>query len=64
MNKIKIKLPELKIQRKISKILSNIDGKIKLNNEINNNLNNNLPVEYKKTFYQKIIGFFKRIFNL
>lgn len=38
MNKIKIKLPELKIQRKISKILSNIDGKIKLNNEINNNL--------------------------
>lgn len=34
------------------------------NNEINNNLNNNLPVEYKKTFYQKIIGFFKRIFNL
>lgn len=38
MNKIKIKLPELKIQRKISKILSNIDKKIKLNNEINNNL--------------------------
>ena len=38
MKKIKIKLPELKIQRKISKILSNIDEKIKLNNEINNNL--------------------------
>lgn len=38
MNKIKIKLPELRIQKNISKILSNIDGKIKLNNEINNNL--------------------------
>jgi len=38
MNKIKIKLPGLKIQKNISKILSNIDGKIKLNNEINNNL--------------------------
>lgn len=32
--------------------------------EINNNLNNNLPVEYKESFYQKVIGFFKRLFNL
>lgn len=51
MNKIKIKLPEFKIQRKISKILSNIDGKIKLNNEINNNLHElekNLYKEYFK----------------
>ena len=48
MNKIKIKLPELRIQKNISKILSNIDGKIKLNNEINNNLHelcNNLYFE-------------------
>lgn len=38
MNKIKIKLPKLEIQKKISKILSDIDKKIDLNNEINNNL--------------------------
>ena len=38
MNKIQIKLPELKLQKKISKILSNIDKKIELNSEINNNL--------------------------
>ena len=50
MNKIKIKLPELKIQRKISKILSNIDGKIKLNNEINNNLYEEAVALYKDKF--------------
>ena len=50
MNKIKIKLPELKIQRKISKILSNIDKKIKLNNEINNNLYELEKALYKKYF--------------
>lgn len=52
MNKIKIKLPELKIQRKISKILSNIDGKIKLNNEINNNLLEQIKSIYKEIFIQ------------
>lgn len=50
MNKIKIKLPELKIQRKISKILSNIDKKIKLNNEINNNLYEEAVALYKDKF--------------
>lgn len=50
MNKIKIKLPELKIQRKISKILSNIDGKIKLNNEINNNLYELCRKIFEQTF--------------
>ena len=38
MNKIKIKLPNLDIQKKISRILSKIDEKIKVNNDINNNL--------------------------
>ena len=38
MNKIQIKLPRFKIQKKISKILSDIDKKIELNNKINNNL--------------------------
>jgi hypothetical protein len=32
--------------------------------EAENISNNNLPVEYKETFYQKFIGFLKRIFNL
>lgn len=50
MNKIKIKLPELRIQKNISKILSNIDGKIKLNNEINNNL------------YEEAVALFDNIF--
>ena len=50
MNKINIKLPELKIQKKISKILSNIDGKIKLNNEINNNLYEEAVALYKDKF--------------
>lgn len=38
LENIEIKLPKLKIQNKISKILTDIDKKIKLNNEINNNL--------------------------
>lgn len=38
MMKIKIKLPELEIQNKISKILCRIDKKIDLNNQMNNNL--------------------------
>lgn len=50
MNKIKIKLPELKIQRKISKILSNIDGKIKLNNEINNNLHDLAEQQFNEIY--------------
>ena len=50
MNKIKIKLHELRIQKNISKILSNIDGKIKLNNEINNNL------------YEEAVALFDNIF--
>lgn len=54
MNKIKIKLPEFKIQRKISKILSNIDGKIKLNNEINNNLSEQIKSIYNEIFTEFI----------
>lgn len=50
MNKIKIKLPELRIQKNISKILSNIDGKIKLNNEINNNLSEQIKFIYNEIF--------------
>lgn len=38
MKDIEIDLPELQIQKKISKTLNNIDSKIELNNKINDNL--------------------------
>ncbi len=37
-SKIKILIPEIGIQKKITKILSDIDSKIELNNKINDNL--------------------------
>ena len=54
MYKIKIKLPKLDIQHKISHILSNIDEKIKLNNQINVNLHELVNCMYKSMFKNKI----------
>lgn len=54
MNKIKIKLPNLDIQKKISRILSKIDEKIKVNNDINNNLSEQLKTVFYEWFESKI----------
>ena len=43
--KAQIRLPELKIQRKISKILSDLDEKIHLNNQINQTLESMMCAE-------------------
>lgn len=48
---IELMIPEIKIQRRIVKIIKNINDKIKINNEINNNLHElekNLYKEYFK----------------
>lgn len=50
MMKIKIKIPEIGIQNKISKILCGIDKKIELNNKINDNLYNLTVAIYKNKF--------------
>lgn len=47
---IELMIPEIKIQRRIVKIIKNINDKIKINNEINNNLR-----ELCKTNYLRII---------
>ena len=47
---IPIKLPDLKTQRKIAKVLSAIDDKIELNNSINNNLGQQAQSIFKSWF--------------
>ena len=48
--KAQIRLPELKIQRKISKILSDLDEKIHLNNQINQTLESIAQAIFKSWF--------------
>lgn len=47
---VEFEVPDLRIQKKVIKVLKNIEDKIKLNNEINNNLR-----ELCKTNYLRII---------
>ena len=49
--KIKIRIPDYNIQRKISSILVAIDRKIELNNVINNNLEQQAKALYKDWFF-------------
>lgn len=44
---INIDLPDMMIQKKISKVLSSLDSKIELNNQINNNLEEQLKVLFE-----------------
>lgn len=52
LKKIKIWLPELIIQQKISKVLSDLDAKIELNNKINDNLEQMAKTLYDYWFVQ------------
>lgn len=47
---IKLTIPELKIQRKIVRIIKSINTKIRINNEINNNLYEEAVALYKDKF--------------
>ena len=49
---IKLTIPELKIQRKIVRIIKSINTKIRINNEINNNLSDQIRSIYKEIFIQ------------
>lgn len=49
---IELMIPEIKIQRRIVKIIKNINDKIKINNEINNNLHELLKNQYYKMFVE------------
>lgn len=49
---IELMIPEIKIQRRIVKIIKNINDKIKINNEINNNLLEQIKSIYKEIFIQ------------
>ena len=54
-SKIKILIPEIGIQKKITKILSDIDNKIELNNKINDNLEKLIFLIYQNIFSNSII---------
>lgn len=49
---IKIKLPELKIQKQIAKVLSDLDNKIEINNKINQELESMAKLVYDYWFVQ------------
>lgn len=49
---IELMIPEIKIQRRIVKIIKNINDKIKINNEIINNLLEQIKSIYKEIFIQ------------
>ena len=55
-SKIKILIPEIGIQKKITKILSDIDSKIELNNKINDNLEKQCVTIFKKMFSSIFYG--------
>ena len=50
-SKIKVQIPSVEIQKKISSILSGLDNKIELNNKINNNLEQQAKALYKDWFF-------------
>ena len=50
VEKIKINLPPLPVQKKIAAILSSFDNKIELNKQINNNLEKQAQAIYEKMF--------------
>lgn len=50
---IELMIPEIKIQRRIVKIIKNINDKIKINNEINNNLQELAKSVYYEKFKDK-----------
>ena len=49
-SKIKVQIPSVEIQKKISSILSGLDNKIELNNKINNNLEQQAQAIFKSWF--------------
>ena len=49
-SKIQVKIPSLKIQKKIADILSSIDDKIEINNRINHNLEDQIHLLYNQWF--------------
>ena len=50
LNKIKVKIPNLKTQQKIAEILSSLDDKIELNAQINHNLEEQAKAIFKSWF--------------
>ena len=50
IEKIKINLPPLPVQKKIAGVLKSLDDKIELNNKINNNLEKQAQAIYEKMF--------------
>lgn len=50
LNKIKVKIPNLKTQQKIAEVLSSLDDKIELNTQINHNLEEQAKAIFKSWF--------------